>query len=186
MRKLMAILLACLMVCVAPLALADDYPTQPVTCIMAAAAGGGTDLQVRAIAPFFSKYFGQELIPTAMPGGSGTIGMTYLADSTADGYTIGVPYTGGVCIMPGYGQTTYTPESFRYICQYSNSPLVLVVNAKGNIQSVEDLVAYGKNDGAEGIIMLMRLVDSLQAGEKGVLCTYSAGGQGMAALVEKL
>lgn len=146
MRKLMAILLACLMVCVAPLALADDYPTQPVTCIMAAAAGGGTDLQVRAIAPFFSKYFGQELIPTAMPGGSGTIGMTYLADSTADGYTIGVPYTGGVCIMPGYGQTTYTSESFRYICQYSNSPIVLVVNAKGNIQSVEDLVAYGKND----------------------------------------
>ena len=38
----------------------------------------------------------------------------------------------------------------------------------------------------EGIAMLMRLVASLQAGEKGVLCVYSAGGQGMAALVENL
>lgn len=46
-------------------------------------------------------------------------------------------------------------------------------------------LAYGKNDGAEGIIMLMRLVESLKAGEKGILCVYSSGGQGMAALVEK-
>lgn len=46
-------------------------------------------------------------------------------------------------------------------------------------------LAYGKNDGAEGIIMLMRLIDSLQEGQKGIVCTYTAGGQGMAALVEK-
>ena len=46
-------------------------------------------------------------------------------------------------------------------------------------------LAYGKNDGAEGILMLMRLVSSLQSGQKGILCVFSAGGQGMAALVEK-
>lgn len=46
-------------------------------------------------------------------------------------------------------------------------------------------LAYGKNDGAEGIIMLMRLVSALQPGQKGVLCVFSAGGQGMAALIEK-
>lgn len=46
-------------------------------------------------------------------------------------------------------------------------------------------LAYGKNDGAEGILMLMRLVDSLQSGQKGIVCVFSAGGQGMAALVEK-
>lgn len=46
-------------------------------------------------------------------------------------------------------------------------------------------LARGKNDGAEGIAMLMRLVASLKTGQKGVLCTYTAGGQGMAALIEK-
>ena len=122
------------------------YPTKAVECIMAASAGGGTDLQIRAVAPFFSKKFGKELIPVAVPGGSGTIGMTQLADSSPDGYTIGVPYTGGVSIMPGYGQTTYTSDSFRYICQYSNSPIVLAVNAKGSIKNVDDLIAAGKND----------------------------------------
>jgi len=46
-------------------------------------------------------------------------------------------------------------------------------------------LAYGKNDGAEGIAMLMRLVNSLEKGQKGIVCVYSAGGQGMAALVQK-
>lgn len=146
LRKITALLLAMLLVMATTLALAEGYPTKAVTCIMAASAGGGTDLQVRAIAPFFSKQFGQELIPTAMPGGSGTIGMTFLADSEADGYTIGVPYTGGVSIMPSYGQTTYTAESFRYICQYSNSPIVLAVNAKGDIKTPQDLIDYGKSN----------------------------------------
>ncbi len=45
-------------------------------------------------------------------------------------------------------------------------------------------LAYGKNDGAEGIAMLQRLAASLHAGQLGVLTIYSAGGLGMAALVK--
>lgn len=124
----------------------SSYPSKAVECVMCSSAGGGTDLQIRAIAPFFDKYFGQQLIPVAAPGGSGTIGMTKIADSKPDGYTIGVPYTGGVCIMPAYGQTTYNADSFRYVCQYSNSPIVLVVNAKGDIKNIEDLIEKGKKE----------------------------------------
>ena len=63
---------------------------------------------------------------------------------------------------------------------------VKALGGKAKVNPMGGALAYGKNDGAEGLFMLMRLVDSLQAGEKGILCTYSAGGQGMAALVEKL
>ncbi len=157
-RKALLVALSIIMICSLPVFSAGNkeatasggasgpYPSKAVECIMAASAGGGTDLQVRAIAPFFSEKFGQELVPIAAPGGSGTIGMTRLADSKPDGYTIGVPYTGGVCIMPSYGQTSYDADSFRYLCQYSNSPIVLVVNAKGNIKDVNDLIEYGKTE----------------------------------------
>ncbi len=47
-------------------------------------------------------------------------------------------------------------------------------------------LAFGKNDGAEGIAMLMRLNASLAPGELGAACIYSAGGQGMASLIRKL
>ena len=63
---------------------------------------------------------------------------------------------------------------------------VQALEYSGKVNPMGGALAYGKNDGAEGIAMLMRLVDSLQSGEKGVVCVYTAGGQGMAALVEKL
>ncbi len=63
------------------------------------------------------------------------------------------------------------------------------VNALGGNAAVNPLggaLAYGKNDGADGIAMLQRLVASLKSNQLGVICIYSAGGQGMAALVRKI
>ncbi len=62
---------------------------------------------------------------------------------------------------------------------------VMTLGGKAQVNPMGGALAYGKNDGAEGIIMLMRLAASLKEGQKGILCTYTAGGQGMAALVEK-
>ena len=62
---------------------------------------------------------------------------------------------------------------------------VKTLGGKAQVNPMGGALAYGKNDGAEGIIMLMRLADSLEQGQKGILCTYTAGGQGMAALIEK-
>lgn len=47
-------------------------------------------------------------------------------------------------------------------------------------------LTFGKNDGAEGIFMVMRLMDALKSGEKGIACVYSAGGMAMAGLIEKI
>ena len=46
------------------------YPSKAVECIMAASAGGGTDLQIRAIAPFFSEKFGQDLSQSEYSNGN--------------------------------------------------------------------------------------------------------------------
>lgn len=46
-------------------------------------------------------------------------------------------------------------------------------------------IAFGKCDGAEGILMLQRLVAGLNEGEYGVIVNYSPGGMGMATLVKK-
>ncbi len=46
-------------------------------------------------------------------------------------------------------------------------------------------LAFGKCDGAEGLLMLQRLTLALKKGELGVVCSYSAGGMGMAMLVKK-
>ena len=74
------------------------------------------------------------------------------------------------------------------ILENSAQDVIEIMNALGGSVSVNPMggaLAYGKNDGAEGLAMLMRLVDSLKEGQKGVVCSYSAGGQGMAVLIEK-
>lgn len=74
------------------------------------------------------------------------------------------------------------------VIENSAQDVLDTVNALGGSVKVNPMggaLAYGKNDGAEGIMMLMRLVDALKEGQKGIVCTYSAGGQGMAVLVEK-
>lgn len=74
------------------------------------------------------------------------------------------------------------------IIENSAQDVLDTVKALGGTPAVNPLggaLAYGKNDGAEGILMMMRLVDALKLGEKGIVCVFSAGGQGMAALVEK-
>lgn len=46
-------------------------------------------------------------------------------------------------------------------------------------------LSFGKNDGADGIAMLISATASLKADELGLLCIGGAGGQGMAALIKK-
>ena len=46
-------------------------------------------------------------------------------------------------------------------------------------------LAFGRCDGAEGILMLQRLIKGLQLGEAGLLMIPSPGGMGMAALLKK-
>lgn len=75
------------------------------------------------------------------------------------------------------------------IIENSAADVIEVVKAVGECKVVNPFggsLAYGKNDGAEGLAMLQRLILSLKNGEDGVVCTYTAGGMGMAALIKKL
>lgn len=82
---------------------------------------------------------------------------------------------------------TMADISYVEVIENSAEDVFETVDALGGAAAVNPLggaLAYGKNDGAEGIAMLQRLVASLKADQLGVLCIYSAGGLGMAALVK--
>ena len=72
------------------LALAQAFPSKPITLICPWSAGGGTDLHLRKLAEPPSKHLGQRIIVENRAGASGTIGPTYIArNARPDGYTIG-------------------------------------------------------------------------------------------------
>ncbi len=72
----------------AALAQAQIYPAKPVRMIVPFAAGGGTDIVARTMAPKLSEVFGQSFVVENRAGANANIGMDLAAKSPADGYTL--------------------------------------------------------------------------------------------------
>ena len=69
-------------------ALAEDWPSKPVTLIMGFPAGSGVDVVARAIQDPLSRELGQPVIIDYKVGAAGNIASEYVARSKADGYTL--------------------------------------------------------------------------------------------------
>jgi tripartite-type tricarboxylate transporter receptor subunit TctC len=77
----------------ASLSLAAEYPTKTVTIINPNAPGGGHDVAARAFATVAEKILGQPFVVVNKAGASTMLGMTAVAQSAPDGYTLGMDST---------------------------------------------------------------------------------------------
>src|SRR5437867_12114469 len=76
-----------LWVAVTGAALAQAYPSKPVTMIIPFAAGGPTDVLGRVMAQRMSELLGQQVAVENVGGGGGMTGSKRVADAAPDGYT---------------------------------------------------------------------------------------------------
>jgi tripartite-type tricarboxylate transporter receptor subunit TctC len=107
-------------------AAADDatYPNKPITLIVAFAAGGGSDLVVRLLAPYIEKELGNNarIVVSNKPGAGGAIGFSELARSAPDGYTIGLINTPNVLTIPIERKSAFTWRSFDLLGNIVDDP----------------------------------------------------------------
>jgi tripartite-type tricarboxylate transporter receptor subunit TctC len=73
---------------VSPMALAQAYPSRPITMIVPFAAGGATDVVGRVVAERISVSLGQHIMVENVSGANGSIGTGRAARARPDGYTI--------------------------------------------------------------------------------------------------
>src|SRR4051812_13053656 len=76
------------------------YPDQPVKLIIPFPAGGPTDIVGRLLARVFQERLGSAFVVDNRGGAGGTIGLTALAQSKPDGYTLAVSATGALAMLP--------------------------------------------------------------------------------------
>src|SRR4051812_11418545 len=69
-------------------ALAQAYPSKPITLICPWPVGGSSDLVMRSIAEAAGKQLGQTVIIENRPGASGTLGAVAMVSARPDGYTL--------------------------------------------------------------------------------------------------
>jgi tripartite-type tricarboxylate transporter receptor subunit TctC len=91
---------------------AAEFPEKPITMIVPAAPGGGTDTFGRKVAEIAEKLLQQQITVENRGGGSGTVGMTQVITAKPDGYTVGFAWNSPLTTLPHsldlpYGKNDY-------------------------------------------------------------------------------
>jgi tripartite-type tricarboxylate transporter receptor subunit TctC len=137
---------AFVMLAVAGVAQAQDYPAQPVRFVVPYAAGGGTDAMARYFAKGLEARLGQPFIVENRAGSGTTIGANFVAKSAPDGHTLllGTSSTYAIAVSL-YKNLPYDPaKDFAPIALVAQVPFALVVHPSLPVHSVADLVRYLK------------------------------------------
>ena len=124
----------------------DSYPSKPIRIIVGYSAGGGNDIIVRVMAPELSKGLGQSVVVENKPGAQSIIAAELAAKSAPDGYTIFMGPSGPMSINPAtYSKLPYDPQrDFTPISMICSFPLIVTVDPKLPIKSIQELIAYAK------------------------------------------
>ena len=84
-RSLIAVAIACALALPAR-AVAQDFPTRPLTIVIPFSAAGGVDVVGRIIAARMAELLGRTIVVENVGGAGGMIGSARIARATPDGY----------------------------------------------------------------------------------------------------
>lgn len=142
MRTLTGTLLA-IVLTLAPVAQAQDYPTKPIR-IITAGVGGATDFAARTIAPGVTAALGQQIVVDNRA--SGVIPGEIVAQSKPDGYTL-LFYGPPIWLAPFLlEKMPYDPvKDLAPVILAVSSPAILVVHPSLPVKSVNDLIALARS-----------------------------------------
>jgi tripartite-type tricarboxylate transporter receptor subunit TctC len=146
--RMISIFVFCLTVMglIAGSALAGDFPSRPISIVVPYSAGGGTDLQARAIASVADQYFSQPVVVVTKPGGGGAVGTAYVAKSRPNGHTLLYAVPAVTVIKPYMTKTPYKFEALKPVIRVNDAPRILVVGAQQPYKTLQEFVDYAKKN----------------------------------------
>ena len=161
-------------------ALAQTYPTHPITLVVPFPPGGSTTIMARIISDIMSEKLGQQIVVENRGGAGGTIGSRSVAMAAPDGYTILLGYSGSLAIGPNlYQNPGYdVRKDFAYIGMIGTAPSMLVVHHSVKATTVSELIKLAKDSpqpmqyGSPGVGTVNHLAAELFAHMAGVKLTH--------------
>jgi tripartite-type tricarboxylate transporter receptor subunit TctC len=127
-------------------ALAQAWPSKPVTLLVPFPPGGSTDMIARTLGPKLQDKLGGSFIVDNKAGAGGTVGAALVKRAAPDGYTLFVSSLGPLVIGPHLikGVAYDALKDFDYITVAVQAPNILVVPAASPHKSVADVLAFHK------------------------------------------
>ena len=127
-------------------ALAEDYPSKPITAIVPFAAGGGSDTQTRIWGEAMAPLIGHRIIVENVAATAGIAGTKQGIAAEPDGYTVVMGVASTIAINPVINKAAdYKPlEDLQPVALSGYTPYVMVVANKLNVKTLPELIEYGK------------------------------------------
>ena len=142
--KILMALVACL-VCLPGQAQEAAWPTKSIKLVVPYTPGGGTDILGRMLGRRLSDSLGVSVVIENRPGSDGSIGTDVVAKASPDGYTLLIDGTSQAYNVAFGKKMAYNSvRDLAPIAQTANQQVLLLVNAKVPIQSVQQLIDYAQ------------------------------------------
>jgi tripartite-type tricarboxylate transporter receptor subunit TctC len=126
-------------------ALAENFPSHPITVIVPFSAGGPSDAMMRIMAERMQRTLGETLLIENVTGAGGSLGVGRTVRAAPDGYTIGFGHLGtnvanGAIYKLGYDLVT----DLEPVVLLPSNPMVIVSKNAVPAKSLNELLAWMK------------------------------------------
>jgi tripartite-type tricarboxylate transporter receptor subunit TctC len=126
-------------------AMAQTYPTRPITLVVPLGVGGSTDVIARIMGEGMRASLGQPVIVENTTGAGGTIGVGRVARAAPDGYTIGIGQWGtNVASGAIYPLQFDLVKDFEPVALIATQPFLIVAKKTMPANSLGELIAWLK------------------------------------------
>jgi tripartite-type tricarboxylate transporter receptor subunit TctC len=129
-------------------AMAQTFPSKPITIVVPFAAGGSTDVVSRILAAKMSENMGSQVLVENRAGAGGGIGAAAVAKAAPDGHTILMGTISTHTLNPIMAKTKlFDPiKDFAPVSLLASIPNVLVVHPSLGVNTVQELIALLKKE----------------------------------------
>ncbi len=146
---------------------AAKFPEKPITLVVHASAGGGSDIFARTLAAANDKekYFPQPIVVENKPGGSGAIAFAYVAGKRQDPYFLLTAVT-SFLTTPILRKSQVTYKDFTPIANFAFDEYMVIVRAESKYKAIKDIVEDAKANPKK------ITVGGTQLGSSDSICAY--------------
>src|SRR5690348_17121170 len=125
-------------------AMAQDFPTKPVTIVVPFGPGTANDIIARQLAQDMTATLGQSVIVENRPGSTGNIAVEYVSKAKPYGYTLVIASMSNILNQATGNTTTDLIKDFAPVAFSGKTPYSMLVPNELPVKTVADLVELAK------------------------------------------
>lgn len=122
----------------------EEFPSKTIEIVVPYGPGGGADITSRGVWEQAAKEMGFNVIFNFKPGGVATVGLAYVMDQPADGYTVYEASGSDIVLGEIFGRTKYSIEDLVYLGSPIFETSAIHTRTDSEWENIQQVIDYGK------------------------------------------